>query len=165
MLARILLPHLKRFKLNNLAKELGVPLYNHHRAVDDAAATANIFIKFLDMLKKKGAQKLSDVNEILGFIDYTKLKTKHITLIAKNLVGVKNLYKIVSDAHVNHFYRAPRILKSVLLKYKEGIIIGSACEAGEVFQAVKQNKNDDEIKEIIDLYDYIEVMPDRKSVV
>ena len=159
MLARILLPHLKRFKLNNLTKELGVPLHNHHRAVDDAAATAQIFIKFLDMLEKKGAKKLSDVNEVLGGIDYTKLKTKHITLIAQNLAGIKNLYKIVSDAHVNHFYRAPRILKSVLLEHKEGIIVGSACEAGEVFQAVKQNKNDDEIKEIIDLYDYIEVMP------
>lgn len=159
MLARILLPHLKRFKLNNLTKELGVALYNHHRAVDDAAATAQIFIKFLDMLQKKGAKKLSDVNEILGNIDYTKLKTKHITLIAQNLVGIKNLYKIVSDAHVNHFYRAPRILKSVLLEHKEGIIVGSACEAGEIFQAVKQNKNDDEIKEIIELYDYIEVMP------
>ena len=159
MLARILLPHLKRFKLNNLTKELGIPLHNHHRAVDDAAATAQIFIKFLEMLEKKGAKKLSDVNEVLGGIDYTKLKTKHVTLIAQNLVGVKNLYKIVSDAHVNHFYRAPRILKSVLLEHKEGIIVGSACEAGEVFQAVKQNKNDDEIKEIIDLYDYIEVMP------
>ena len=159
MLARILLPHLKRFKLNNLTKELGVPLHNHHRAVDDAAATAQIFIKFLDMLEKKGAKKLSDVNEVLGGIDYTKLKTKHITLIAQNLDGIKNLYKIVSDAHVNHFYRAPRILKSVLLEHKEGIIVGSACEAGEVFQAVKQNKNDDEIREIIDLYDYIEVMP------
>ena len=159
MLARILLPHLKRFKLNNLTKELGVPLHNHHRAVDDAAATAQIFIKFLDMLEKKGAKKLSDVNEVLGGIDDTKLKTKHITLIAQNLAGIKNLYKIVSDAHVNHFYRAPRILKSVLLEHKEGIIVGSACEAGEVFQAVKQNKNDDEIKEIIDLYDYIEVMP------
>ena len=159
MLARILLPHLKRFKLNNITKELGVPLHNHHRAVDDAAATAQIFIKFLDMIEKKGAKKLSDVNEVLGGIDYTKLKTKHITLIAQNLAGIKNLYKIVSDAHVNHFYRAPRILKSVLLEHKEGIIVGSACEAGEVFQAVKQNKNDDEIKEIIDLYDYIEVMP------
>lgn len=158
-LARILLPHMKKFKLNNLAKELGVPLYNHHRAVDDAAATANIFIKFLDMLEKKGVQKLSDVNDVLGFIDYTKLRTKHITLIAKNLTGIKNLYKLVSDAHVNHFYRTPRILKSILLEHKEGLIIGSACEAGEVFQAVKQNKSYDEIKDIIDIYDYIEVMP------
>ncbi|MDC9471194.1 PHP domain-containing protein, partial [Clostridioides difficile] len=91
--------------------------------------------------------------------DYTKLRTNHVTLIAKNQIGVKNLYKIVSDAHVNHFYRAPRILKSVLEEYKEGIIIGSACEAGEVFQAVKQNKSDEDLERIISLYDYIEVMP------
>ncbi len=158
-LARTLLPHMKRFRLNLIAKELGIPLINHHRAVDDAEATAHIFIKFMEMIKKKGAEKLSDVNEILGDIDYTKLTTNHVTLIAKTQEGVKNLYKIVSDAHVNHFYRAPRILKSVLEKYKEGIIVGSACEAGEVFQAVKQNKSDEELERIISLYDYIEIMP------
>ena len=158
-LARTLLPHMKRFRLNLIAKELGVPLLNHHRAVDDAEATAQIFIKFLEMIQKRGGEKLSDVNEILGNIDYTKLTTNHITLIAKNQDGIKNLYKIVSDAHVNHFYRAPRILKSVLEKYKEGIIVGSACEAGEVFQAVKQNKSEEELERIISLYDYIEVMP------
>ena len=158
-LARTLLPHMKRFRLNLIAKELGIPLLNHHRAVDDAEATAHIFIKFLEMLKKRGAKKLSDVNPILGDIDYTKLKTNHVTLIAKNQVGIKNLYKIVSDAHVNHFYRAPRILKSVLEKYKEGIIVGSACEAGEVFQAVKQNRSEADLERIISIYDYIEVMP------
>ena len=158
-LARILLPNMKRFRLNLIAKELGIPLLNHHRAVDDAEATAHIFIKFLEMIRKKGGQKLSDVNTILGNIDYTKLTTNHVTLIAKNQVGIKNLYKIVSDAHVNHFYRAPRILKSVLEEFKEGIIVGSACEAGEVFQAIKQNKSEDEIEKIISLYDYIEVMP------
>ncbi|WP_455538242.1 PolC-type DNA polymerase III [Terrisporobacter sp.] len=158
-LARTLLPHMKRFRLNLIAKELGVPLLNHHRAVDDAEATAHIFIKFLEMIQKRGGEKLSDINSILGDIDYTKLTTNHITLIAKNQVGIKNLYKIVSDAHVNHFYRAPRILKSVLEKYKEGIIVGSACEAGEIFQAIKQNKNDEELERIISLYDYIEVMP------
>ncbi len=87
-----------------------------HRAVDDAEATANIYIKFLEMLKKRGVEKLSDVNTVLGKVDYTKLKTHHITLIAKNQMGIKNLYKIVSDAHVNHFYRAPRILQSVMPK-------------------------------------------------
>jgi exonuclease, DNA polymerase III, epsilon subunit family len=158
-LARILLPHMKRFRLNLIAKELGVPLLNHHRAVDDAEATAHIFIKFLEMMKKKGVEKLSDINEVLGSIDYTKLTTNHVTLIAQNQEGIKNLYKIVSDAHVNHFYRAPRILKSVLEKYKEGIIVGSACEAGEVFKAVKQNKNEEELERIISIYDYIEVMP------
>ena len=158
-LARTLLPHMKRFRLNLIAKELGVPLLNHHRAVDDAEATAHIFIKFMEMIIKKGAQKLSDVNEILGDVDYTKLTTNHVTLIAKSQEGIKNLYKIVSDAHVNHFYRAPRILKSVLEKYKEGIIVGSACEAGEVFKAVKENKSEEELERIISLYDYIEVMP------
>ena len=158
-LARTLLPHMKRFRLNLIAKELGIPLLNHHRAVDDAEATAHIFIKFLEMIRKKGGEKLSDINTILGDIDYTKLRTNHVTLIAKNQIGVKNLYKIVSDAHVNHFYRAPRILKSVLEKFKEGIIIGSACEAGEVFQAVKQNRSEEDLERIISLYDYIEVMP------
>ena len=124
MLARIMLPNLKRYKLDKVAKEVGVQLLNHHRAVDDAEATANIYIKFLEMLKKRGVEKLSDVNTVLGKVHYTKLKTHHITLIAKNQTGIKNLYKIVSDAHVNHFYRAPRILQSVLDKYREGIIVG-----------------------------------------
>ncbi|CEO26834.1 PolC-type DNA polymerase III [Paraclostridium sordellii] len=158
-LARVLLPHLKRHRLNVIAKDLGIPLLNHHRAVDDAEATAHIFIKFLEMLKKQGVEVLSDVNEKLGGLDYTKIATNHITLLAKNYTGLKNLYKIVSDAHVNHFYRAPRILRSVLEKYKEGLIIGSACEAGQVFNAVKKNVTDEEMEKIIDLYDYIEVMP------
>ncbi|CEO32310.1 PolC-type DNA polymerase III [Paraclostridium sordellii] len=158
-LARVLLPHLKRHRLNVIAKDLGIPLLNHHRAVDDAEATAHIFIKFLEMLKKQGVEVLSDVNEKLGGLDYTKIATNHITLLAKNYTGLKNLYKIVSDAHVNHFYRTPRILRSVLEKYKEGLIIGSACEAGQVFNAVKKNVTDEEMEKIIDLYDYIEVMP------
>ncbi|RDY26735.1 PolC-type DNA polymerase III [Romboutsia weinsteinii] len=158
-LARVLLPNLKRHRLNVVAKALGIPLLNHHRAVDDAEATAKIFLKFLEMLTKQGANTLNEVNDVLGRIDYTKLRTNHITLIAKNYVGLKNLYKIVSDAHVNHFYRAPRILRSVLNEYKEGLIIGSACEAGVVFQAVKKNVSDEEMEKIIDMYDYIEVMP------
>lgn len=158
-LARVLLPDLKRHRLNVVAKALGVPLLNHHRAVDDAQATALIFIKFLDMLVKQGANTLEEVNEVLGKIDYTKLGTNHITLIAQNYTGLKNLYKIVSDAHVNHFYRAPRILRSFLEEHREGILIGSACEAGQVFRAVKKNVSDEEMAKIIDLYDYIEVMP------
>ena len=158
-LARILLPNLKRHRLNIVAKALGVPLLNHHRAVDDAKATALIYIKFLEMLDKIGAKTLSEVNDLLGKIDYQKLGTNHITLIAKNYTGLKNLYKIVSDSHVNHFYRAPRILKSVLHKYKEGLLIGSACEAGVIYRAVKKNLPDEEIKKLIEMYDYIEIMP------
>lgn len=159
MLARVLLPDLKRHRLNVVAKALGIPLLNHHRAVDDAEATANIYVKFLEMLTEKGANTLSDVNEVLGKIDYTKLATNHITLIAKNQTGIKNLYKIVSDAHINHFYRAPRILRSILNEHREGIIIGSACEAGVVYQAVKKNVPDEDLEEILKMYDYIEIMP------
>ncbi|MDR0879313.1 MAG: PolC-type DNA polymerase III [Clostridioides sp.] len=159
MLARVLLPELKRFKLNNVAKALGVPLLNHHRAVDDAEATAHIFIKFLEMLRDKGANTLAEVNEVLGRIDYSKLKTNHISLIAKNLVGLKNMYKIISDAHIEHFYRQPRILRSVLTRLGDGIIIGSACASGVLFDAVKKNKTDEEIGKILDMYDYVEVMP------
>lgn len=159
MLARVLLPELKRHRLNVVAKALGIQLLNHHRAVDDADATALIFIKFLDMLKEMGANTLSEVNDVLGKIDYTKLNTNHITLIAQNQTGIKNLYKIVSDAHINHFYRAPRILRSVLNEYREGLIIGSACEAGVVYQAVKKNTPDEELEKILELYDYIEIMP------
>ncbi|WP_304339994.1 PolC-type DNA polymerase III [Metaclostridioides mangenotii] len=159
MLARVLLPELKRHRLNVVAKALGIQLLNHHRAVDDADATALIFIKFLEMLKEMGANTLSEVNDVLGKIDYTKLNTNHITLIAQNQTGIKNLYKIVSDAHINHFYRSPRILRSVLNEYREGLIIGSACEAGVVYQAVKKNTPDEELEKILELYDYIEVMP------
>lgn len=158
-LARVMLPNLKRHRLNIVAKELGVPLLNHHRAVDDAEATAHIFNKFLEMLIERGAKTLSDVNDVLGKIDYKKIMTNHITLIAKDYTGIKNLYRIVSDAHVEHFYRSPRILKSVLEKHKDGIIIGSACEAGEIFQAVKKNLPDEELEKVIKMYDYIEVMP------
>nr|WP_300282410.1 PolC-type DNA polymerase III [Peptacetobacter sp.] len=159
MLARIMLPNLKRYKLDKVAKEVGVQLLNHHRAVDDAEATANIFIKFLERLRKQGVEKLSDVNKVLGKVDYTKLKAHHITLIAKNQIGIKNLYKIVSDAHIEHFYRSPRILQSVLEKNREGIIVGSACEAGVVYEAAKKRLPDNEMKKIVAPYDYLEIMP------
>lgn len=159
MLARIMLPNLKRYRLDKVAKEVGVQLLNHHRAVDDAEATANIFIKFLERLRKQGVEKLSDVNKVLGKVDYTKLKAHHITLIAKNQIGIKNLYKIVSDAHIEHFYRSPRILQSVLEKNREGIIVGSACEAGVVYEAAKKRLPDNEIEKIVAPYDYLEIMP------
>ncbi len=146
-------------RLNIVAKALGVQLLNHHRAVDDAQATALIYIKFLEMLEKKGATTLSDVNEILGKIDYQKLATNHVTLIAKNYTGLKNLYKIISDSHVNHFYRSPRILRSVLQEHRDGILVGSACESGVIYRAVKKNLPDEEIEKLIEMYDYIEIMP------
>ncbi|HSQ33855.1 MAG TPA: PolC-type DNA polymerase III, partial [Peptostreptococcaceae bacterium] len=158
-LARILLPKLKRYRLNNIAKELGIPLLNHHRAVDDAEATAQMFVKFLDILQKQGAENLSGINKIYEDIDYTKINTKHITIIAKNYTGLKNLYKIISNSHIKYFYRNPRILKSVLKEHREGLIIGSACEAGEIFEAITKKVAEDELEKIVDFYDYIEIMP------
>lgn len=158
-LGRALFPELKRHRLDVLCKKLGINLLNHHRAVDDAEATSAMFLKFLHMLEEKGANTLSDINKVLGKVDYTKLRPSHIILLAKNQKGLKNLYEIISISHTQNFYKTPRILKSVLKKYKEGILIGSACEGGEVYQAVKKNKTLDEIEKIISLYDYIEIMP------
>src|SRR5699024_9322080 len=127
MLARVLLTNIKRFTLDKVCKELGINLKGHHRAVNDAAATAEIFIKFLERFKKDGAKKMSDVNKIYGKIYYTKLRPTHATIYAQNQIGLKHLYELISDSHIEHFYKNPRILKSILLEKREGLIIGSAC--------------------------------------
>lgn len=159
MLARVLLTNIKRFTLDKVCKELGINLKGHHRAVNDAAATAEIFIKFLERFKKDGAKKLSDVNKIYGKVDYTKLRPTHATIYAQNQIGLKHLYELISDSHIEHFYKNPRILKSILLEKREGLIIGSACSSGEVYSAVQRNKSEKEIEKILELYDFIEIMP------
>lgn len=159
ILARILLTNLRRVTLDRIAKELNVNLSGHHRAVNDAAATAEIFLKFIDMFKKAGAKKLSDVNKIYGKVDYKKIRPTHATIYAQNQTGLKHLYQLISDSHINHFYSVPRILKSELLKRRDGLIIGTACSSGEVFNAVQRNKSFDEIEKILELYDFIEIMP------
>ncbi|SHG93553.1 PolC-type DNA polymerase III [Tepidibacter thalassicus] len=158
-LAKELLPSLKKYKLNIVAKELNIKLENHHRAVDDAEATAHIFIKFLNMLKERGVNNLNEVNELFTKLDYKKIRTNHITILVKNYIGLKNLYKIISESHINYFYKNPRIPKSILSKYREGLLIGSACENGEVYQCVLKNKSEDDIKTVISFYDYLEIMP------
>ncbi|KXZ39809.1 DNA polymerase-3 subunit alpha [Alkalithermobacter thermoalcaliphilus JW-YL-7 = DSM 7308] len=158
-LAKVLLPNLKKYKLNIVAKELNIKLENHHRAVDDAQATAHIFVKFLEMLSEKGVKTLYEVNNVFRVDDYKKLKTNHITILAKNYIGLKNLYKIVSQSHINYFYKNPRIPKTLLSKYREGLLIGSACEAGEVYQAVLNNVSEENLEEIVKFYDYLEIMP------
>lgn len=159
MLSRVLLPDLKKFSLDKVSKALGITLKGHHRAVNDAAATAEIFIKFIDIMKKEGANKLSDINNIYGKIDYKKLRPTHATIFAKNNTGIKNLYKLITDSHINHFYKSPRILKSILTELREGLIIGTACSSGELFSAVQRNKTDKEIEKLIKMYDFIEIMP------
>ena len=160
-LARILLPQLNRYKLDTVAKALNVSLENHHMAVDDAGATAEIFVAFLKMLKERDISTLDELNKLseLDEEGIKKLPTYHIIILAKNDVGRVNLYRLVSWAHINYFHRVPRIPKSVLAKYREGLIIGSACEAGELFQAVVRGVPDSELGRIVNFYDYLEIQP------
>ncbi|MCI8514062.1 MAG: PolC-type DNA polymerase III [Lachnospiraceae bacterium] len=160
-LARVLLPHLKKFKLDVVADAVGVSLQNHHRAVDDAEATAGIFCTFLKMLKERGVNTLAEAN-CLGRMPVEavkKLPRYHIILLAKNDVGRINLYRLVSKSHMEYYAGKPRIPKSELIRYREGLIIGSACEAGELFQALLNHAPDEELARIIRLYDYLEIQP------
>lgn len=159
-LSRILVPTLKRYKLNVLAKHFKVKLENHHRAVDDAQATGEIFINLLSILKDKDINTLDEVNTRLSDkVDYTKLDTNHINILVKNYTGLKNLYKIVTHSHLETFYKRPRIPKSMLGSMREGLIIGTACEAGELYRAIVNNKSDREIEDIVKFYDFLEVQP------
>lgn len=159
-LARILMPNLKKHRLDVVAKALHIELNNHHRAVEDAEATAKIFINFLDLLKKKGIERLSEINSLSAQLtDITKQETFHIILLAQNQVGLKNLYKIISLSHMDYFYKRPRIPKSLLTQMREGLIVGSACEAGELYRALLNNRTSQEIENIVKYYDYLEIQP------
>ncbi|MFW5648376.1 MAG: PolC-type DNA polymerase III [Candidatus Alkaliphilus sp. MAG34] len=159
-LSRALLPNLKRHRLDIVAKELKVPLLDHHRAVDDSKATAKIFIELIKIMRSKNIFSLEDINNQLGTkIDFKKLNTYHIVILAKNQTGLENLYKIVSESHLNYFYKKPRIPKSLLDKHRDGLILGTACEAGELFQSILSNKPIEQIEHIADYYDYLEIQP------
>ncbi len=159
-LSRLLFPSLSRHKLDIIAKHLGISLENHHRAVDDAKATSEIFIKCIDILKNKQINNLNQINSLAGDeIDVKKLKTYHAVILVKNHTGLVNLYRLVSLAHINYFHKRPRIPKSLYDKYKEGLIIGSACEAGELYRAILSKKSEEEIKRIASFYDYLEIQP------
>lgn len=158
-LAKALLPQLKRYKLDVIAKNMGISLNNHHRAIDDAEATARIYLKFLEELKKQGIQRLDEVNFHFKQTDYKKLNTYHVTILVKNQEGLKNLYKLISKSHIDYFYKRPRIPKTLLTKYREGLLVGSACEAGELYQAVLRNADEGELRPIAEFYDYYEIMP------
>jgi DNA polymerase-3 subunit alpha (Gram-positive type) len=160
-MARILLPNLNKFKLDNVAKALNVSLENHHRAVDDAACTAEIFVKFLEMFRERDVMDLDQVNEKgRSNIDaIRKMPTYHIIILAKNDIGRVNLYRLVSMSHLDYYAKRPRIPKSELQKYREGLIIGSACEAGELYQAILRGAPNQEIVRIVEFYDYLEIQP------
>ncbi len=160
-MSRIMLKQLKRHKLNQVADALGVVLENHHRAVDDARACAGILIKLFEKLEEKGVTRLSDMEKAMAgnTVDYKSKDTNHIILLAKTQEGLKNIYKLVSKSHLEYFYKRPRIPKSVLLEYREGLIIGSACEAGQIYRAFLENRTQEEIQQIAKLYDYFEIQP------
>ena len=163
-LAKDLFPDYKKYKLGKIAEKLGIKVEVAHRALDDVDTTVKVFRVMVDMLKKKGATIVEDIDRVAASKEakkeeYKKLKTYHAIILAKNYVGLKNLYKLVSLSHLHYFYRKPRILKSLLKKYSEGLILGSACEAGELYQAIELGKTDEEIEEIANDYDYLEIQP------
>lgn len=160
-LARVLLPTLSRFKLDTVAKALNISLENHHRAVDDAAATAEIFVKFIQMLKDQKITNLKGINQFgnMNPNAIRKLPTYHAIILAQNVTGRFNLYKLISMSHLTYYARRPRIPKSEFNKHREGLIIGSACEAGELYQALLNNKSDAFIARLAEFYDYYEIQP------
>ena len=160
-MARVLLPQLAKFTLDHVAKTVGVSLENHHRAVDDAEATAEIFEKFIPMLLEKGAHDLDAVNELgRTSTDYVrKTPSYHAIVLAKNDVGRVNLYKLISASHLQYFNRRPKVPKSLILENREGLILGSACEAGELYRALLRGGPQAEIADIVNFYDYLEIQP------
>ncbi len=160
-LARALLPALNRFKLDTVAKALNVSLAHHHRAVDDAGCTAEIFVKLVEMLKDRGIEDLKQLNQMESASVETikKLPTYHAIMLAQNDIGRVNLYKLVSDSHIRYYNRRPRVPKSEFMKYREGILLGSACEAGELYRALLGGRPEEEITRIVKFYDYLEIQP------
>lgn len=160
-LAHILVPELGKFTLDRLCKQFNVSLENHHRACDDADATARIFLKMLDMIKDRGITTIKDLN-IMGSASpdaIKKAKTYHGIILVKNEIGRVNLYRLISESHINYYNRRPRIPKSLINKYREGLIIGSACEAGELYTAMLYDSGEDEITRLAKFYDYYEIQP------
>ena len=160
-MARILLPTLSKYKLNVVANALHISLENHHRAVDDAGATAEIFVKFVEMLKDRGIYDLAKLNQFgeNNADAVRKLPSYHVIILALNEVGRVNLYTLISMSHLKYYARRPRIPKSELSKYREGLLVGSACEAGELYQAILNDKSEERIAKIANFYDYLEIQP------
>lgn len=153
-LSRELYPNEAKHSLNVVCQRLGVSLENHHRAVDDATATADIFLKFMDMKQDTPLNY-----DITTRPELLKTDRYHIILLAKNYTGLKNLYRLISKSNLNYFYKRPVMPKSVIEKYREGLIIGSACEAGELYRSILDKKSDDVLLDIAAFYDYLEIQP------
>lgn len=156
-ISRELYPNERKHSLDTVCRRLGVSLENHHRAVDDATATAEVFLKFMDAACKNRAEN-SEIN-ISTRPELLKSQKYHIILLAKNYVGLKNLYKLISKSNLEYFYKKPIMPKSVIEQFRDGIIIGSACEAGELYRAILDKKSNEELLDIASFYDYLEIQP------
>ncbi len=160
VMARAMYPELKKHKLDTIAERLGVAQKHHHRADDDARVLAEIFLKMVQKLVEDAEiTKVMDINHSMGQQNTAKTHPYHIVLLVQNQTGLKNLYKIISASHLEYFQKKPRIPKSLLVRHREGLLVGSACEAGELFKAIREGKKWSELCDIADFYDYLEVQP------
>ena len=159
-LCRAAIPNKKKYTLDAMAAEFGLGDFNHHRAKDDAAMLAKIFVKLIELSQKgRAIDKLGDLNTALGNVDVKKIPTYHQIILAKNNTGLKNLYKLISFSNLDYYAKKPRIPMSELKNHREGLIIGSACEAGELYRAILEGKSEESIEEIASFYDYLEIQP------
>ncbi|MFP4017402.1 MAG: PolC-type DNA polymerase III, partial [Halanaerobiales bacterium] len=158
-LSRAIYPDLKNHKLNTICKHLNVDLENHHRAVDDAKATADILINMLDEIEAQNIDFLNDINKLTKKIDWKNLRPYHLIILAKNKDGLRDLYKLISNSHIDHFYRKPRILKSELKHIRDNLLLGSACEAGQLYRSILNNQDNNEIYKIARFHDFLEIQP------
>lgn len=160
IMCRAMLPEMSRHKLNNVAKALKLGSFEHHRADEDALILSKIFIELLGRLKsQRGFEKINQINELVNDIEIKKLRSYHQIILVRNQAGLKNLYRLVSISNLDYFYKKPLIPKSVLEKHREGLIFGSACEAGELFQAMIAMKSEDKLEKLAKFYDYLEIQP------
>lgn len=160
IMCQAMLPEMGRHRLNNVAKALKLGNFEHHRADQDALILSRIYIELVSRLKsQKGFTSIGQLNEIVNDIDVKKLKSYHQIILVRNQAGLKNLYRLVSISNLDYFYKKPLIPKSVLMEHREGLIFGSACEAGELFQAMLDRKPQEKIEELAEFYDYLEIQP------
>ncbi len=157
-LAKAIFPEFSRYKLGFIADKLGIRVDVAHRALDDVKTLVAVFKEMIERAKDKNAKTIDDFDNVFE-TDFRKLPSYHMIILAQNYVGLKNLYKLVSYSHLDYFYKKPRILKSMLNQYREGLIIGSACEAGELYRAIVAGKPEEDIEEIAKYYDYLEIQP------
>lgn len=164
-LAKDLFPDYKKYKLGIIAEKLGIKVDVAHRALDDVITLVKVFKIMIEMLKEKGVVIVDDIDKLEeGKVDLKKLPSYHAIILAKNYVGLKNLYKLISFSHLQYFYKKPKILKSIYKQYSEGLILGSACEAGELYRAIIAGKSDEEIEQVAKDYDYLEIQPNGNNM-